>query len=224
MGAYQSASQLLPKPVLAMAREFNYSKENYLILARRNKQLQKDFPQIWENIQSCAYCADGRSSIEYARDLVASWLVEDYFLHLLTEAGCEATAAGADKRRAILQYCQTGADCDFQVRLNGQVCHVEFLCDYTGYWRRTGHVDLRDGKYKKLRAQQAQALGVDARQRQAILLDFRQEVPGVRRLEVHKPYGGKPAYVVPCPETGFFPLSPDELAKHLRSALLAKTA
>ena len=40
MGAYQSASQLLPKPVLAMAREFNYSKENYLILARRNKQLQ----------------------------------------------------------------------------------------------------------------------------------------------------------------------------------------
>lgn len=59
MGAYQSASQLLPKPVLAMAREFNYSKENYLILARRNKQLQKDFPQIWENIQSCAYCADG---------------------------------------------------------------------------------------------------------------------------------------------------------------------
>ena len=85
-----------------MAREFNYSKENYLILARRNKQLQKDFPQIWENIQSCAYCADGRSSIEYARDLVASWLVEDYFLHLLTEAGCEATAAGADKRLSLI--------------------------------------------------------------------------------------------------------------------------
>ena len=47
MGAYQNASQLLPKPVLAMAREVNYSKENYLILARRNKQLQKEFPQIW---------------------------------------------------------------------------------------------------------------------------------------------------------------------------------
>ena len=85
MGAYQNASQLLPKPVLAMAREVNYSKENYLILARRNKQLQKEFPQIWENIQGCAYCADGRAPIEYARDLVASWLVEDYFLHLLTE-------------------------------------------------------------------------------------------------------------------------------------------
>ena len=35
-----------------MAREVNYSKENYLILARRNKQLQKEFPQIWENIQA----------------------------------------------------------------------------------------------------------------------------------------------------------------------------
>ena len=126
MGAYQNASQLLPKPVLAMAREVNYSKENYLILARRNKQLQKEFPQIWENIQGCAYCADGRAPIEYARDLVASWLVEDYFLHLLMEA--------------------------------------------------------------------------------------------------HKPYGGKPAYVVPCQEDDFFPLSPDDLAKHLQAALLAKTA
>ena len=141
MGAYQNASQLLPKPVLAMAREVNYSKENYLILARRNKQLQKEFPQIWENIQGCAYCADGRAPIEYARDLVASWLVEDYFLHLLTEAGYEAAAAGADKKRTILQYCQTGAECDFQIRLGGQVFHVEFLCDYTGYWCRTGHVD-----------------------------------------------------------------------------------
>lgn len=39
---------------------------------------------------------------------------------------------------------------------------MEFLCDYTGYWCRTGHVDLRDGKYKKLRTQQSLALGVDA--------------------------------------------------------------
>lgn len=224
MGAYQNASQLLPKPVLAMAREVNYSKENYLILARRNKQLQKEFPQIWENIQGCAYCADGRAPIEYARDLVASWLVEDYFLHLLTEAGYEAAAAGADKKRTILQYCQTDAECDFQIRLGGQVFHVEFLCDYTGYWCRTGHVDLRDGKYKKLRTQQSLALGVDAQQRKAILLDFRQEVPGVRRVEAHKPYGGKPAYVVPCQEDDFFPLSPDDLAKHLQAALLAKTA
>ena len=43
-----------------------------------------------------------------------------------------------------------------------EVFHVEFLCDYTGYWCRTGHVDLRDGKYKKLRTQQALALGEGA--------------------------------------------------------------
>lgn len=224
MGAYHNASQLLPKPVLAMSREFNYSKENYLILSRQSKQLQKEFKQTWENIQSCVYCADGREPIEYARDLVASWVVEDYFLHLLTEAGCQAAVAGADRNRAVLPCCQTGADCDFQVRLDGQTFHVEFLCDYTGYWRRTGHVDLRDGKYKKLRSQQALALGVDAQQRQAILLDFRQNVPGVRRVEAHKPYGGKPAYMVPCLEAEFFLLSPEELAKQFRSTLLAKTA
>lgn len=224
MGAYLKASLVLPQSVLATAREYNYSKANYLILARRNKQLQKEFPQVWADIQSCVHCADGRQPIEYARDLVASWLIEDYFLHILLDAGYEIESAGTDKQRRILSQCQVGADCDFQVFLEGRKIQVEFLCDYTGYWKKNGHLDLRDEKYKKLRSQHAFGFGVDILGKQAILLDFRQDIPGTRKISSHKPFGGKPAYAVPCSGSLFFVLSPEELSKHLRAAVLKPTA
>ena len=217
MGAFQNAGLLLPDDVLAMAARYGYAKENLLILSGSEERLKMEFPETYRNILSCRHQRDGRSPMEYAQDLVASWVVEDYFLQLLQDAGCQITAAGADRERKILPNAKVSATSDFQIRPAGQdrEVRVEFMCDYQGYWRQYHKIDLRDDKFKKLQREQALFLGIDAQYSRAILLDFGREMPQANYISSHFPYGGKPAYSIPCPEEQFFPLTPDMLAEAL---------
>ena len=224
MGAFQNASILLGRPVLEAAQEYGYSDSNLLLLAGQDMKLCRDYPAVSENIQTCAHCADDRTLMDYARDLTASWVVEDWFLRLLMDAGCEISAAGADRSRELLSGCQVGATSDFQVQYQGKNLRVEFLCDYTGFWRRTGMIDLRDGKYQHLRKEQALAFGADALWQRGILLDMSEDIPGIIRVPSYKPYGGKPAVRVPCQEEEFFALEANRLAERFQAKFLAASA
>lgn len=215
MGAYRNAPILLGRPLLEAAQEYGYSDANLLILAGDEGKLAQAFPSILADIQTCAHNADNRTPMAYAQDLVASWVVEDWFLHLLAGAGCEAAAVGADRCRSILPNCVVSSASDFQVRCRGKTLRVEFLCDYTGFWRKTGRIDLRDSKYERLRKEQALVFGADALWQRAILLDMSDDIPGILRAPSYKPYGGKPAVRLPCQEEDFFPLTAKQLSRRL---------
>lgn len=224
MGAFQNASILIGRPLLEAAWEYGYSVPNLMLLSGRDEELQKKFPAVYEDIQTCGHNADSRTPMEYARDLVASWVVEDWFLHLLNDAGCEAAVVGADRSRNILPGCVVSSASDFQIRYCGQDLRLEFLCDYTGFWRRNGKIDLRDAKYQHLRHEQALIFGADTLSQQGVLLDLKNDVPGIIQVASYKPYGGKPAVRVPCKEEDFFPLKASSLAERLRATLLAASA
>lgn len=224
MGAYTNALLLLDRPVFEAAQEYGYSEPNLLLLSGKDEELHLNFPAVYEDIQSCAHNADARSPMDYARDLVASWVVEDWFLRLLREADCEASAVGSDQCRNILPGCVVSSASDFQVRYQGQELRVELLCDYTGFWRKHGKIDLRDAKYQHLRKEKALVFGADALWQRAILLDMGEEIPDIVQVGSYKPYGGKPAVRVPCRDEEFFPLEASRLAERLHAQFLAASA
>ena len=67
--------------------------------------------------------------------------------------------------------------------------------DYTGYWARTGSLDLRDSKYQSLTTEQSLFLAVSITTKEFALYDFSEEIPA-RFIPSHYPYGGKPAYQI----------------------------
>lgn len=195
MGAFTGSQNFFNYTLTDVARRLRYSQDNLLILEGDIQSLQNLFPETYRNIMSCRHHRDNRTSLEYAQDLVASWLVEDSFLDVLNSNGLQATLDGADRNRRILANVKTSASSDFIVSYKGCSRKLELMNDYTGYWARTGLLDLRDSKYQSLTAEQSLFLAVSTTTREFSLYDFREEIPA-RFIPSHIPYGGKPAYQI----------------------------
>ena len=91
MGAFTGAQTFFNCPLVEVARRLGYSQDNVLILQGDLQALQNSFPETYRNIMSCRHHRDNRTPLEYAQDLVASWLVEDSFLEILNSNGLRAT-------------------------------------------------------------------------------------------------------------------------------------
>lgn len=195
MGAFTGAQSFFEKSLAEVARRFGYAQDNLLILQGDIQSLQRLYPETYRNIMSCQHHRDRRTPLEYAQDLVASWLVEDRFLEILNSNGLHATLAGADNNRRILSNTRTSASSDFQVSYNGHSRKVELMNDYTGYWAQRGLLDLRDGKYRKLTIEQSLFLAVSTVTKEFALFDFSRAIESCF-IPSHYPYGGKPAYEI----------------------------
>lgn len=195
MGAYTGSQSFFKYPLVEVAQNLGYSEDNLLILQGNIQALQNQFPETYQNIMSCRHHRDNRTPLEYAQDLVASWLVEDSFLEVLNSNGLCAELDGADHNRRILANVRTSASSDFIVSYNGCSRKLELMNDYTGYWARTGSLDLRDSKYQSLTTEQSLFLAVSITTKEFALYDFSEEIPA-RFIPSHYPYGGKPAYQI----------------------------
>ena len=154
-----------------------------------------EFPDIYSNLLSCNHNKDKRTALEYAQDLVASWIFEDNLIFDLRYSGLNIKKAGADKHRIILPNSKVSAGSDTKILVNNKEFHLEIMCDYTGFWTREEHADLRDDKFKRLLREKALFLGFDLSNQKYLLIDFTQPVEA-RYIPSHRPYGGKPAYSV----------------------------
>ena len=195
MGAFVELSKYFSRGIVEKAIELGYTYDNVLILQGQEKELQWRYPRIWSNLQTCSYHRDKRTPMEYAQDLVASWVFEDCLIKALQDAGLEISHAGADKGRQILSGSHVSASSDASISVRGRAVPLEIMCDYTGFWTREGKMDLRDGKYKKLKNTNSLFLGFSTKDNKVILLDFADELT-VTFTPSHFAYGGKPAYSV----------------------------
>lgn len=195
MGAFKGVSGWLKKPITDVAQSLGYSGDNILVLQGDDERLRREYPETYNNMCSCRHHADWRLPIEYGQDLVASWIIEDLFLKgLQTSKEFSVQLDGADKNRKILPNTKTQAVSDYVVvSPEGQRVKCELMCDYTGFWARTGKLHLRDEKYKQLVDSQSLMLAVSITTNEFALYDFRKNVDAVF-ISNHRPYGFKPAY------------------------------
>ena len=197
MGAYKNLPYFLGSDLVSVAHQLNYSASNILILEGKIEALRIKYPDVYQALISCRHNRDTRSPLEYAQDLVASWLFEDYICDILSSNGLDISKAGADKERVILSSRNVSASSDTSVTYNGKTRLMEIMTDYGGYWARNGVIDLRDSKFNELRDTNSIFLGISTVDGKFILLDCSHEIKA-RYIRSHRPYGFKPAYQISC--------------------------
>ena len=77
----------------------------------------------------------------------------------MNDLGYVTSLNGADKGRKLL--LDPTSDSDLKVSINGKEILIEQVNDFTGYWKRTKHVPLRDKKFIHLRNENSLLFGID---------------------------------------------------------------
>lgn len=219
MGAFKGVTNFFTVPLVDIAKKLKYTEDNILILKGDLGKLQTEFPEIYKNIQSCKHHADRRPPIEYAQDLVASWIFEDFFVDHFTSTKYTICLSGADKKRKILASSKTSTASDYLISFKKKTVKMELMNDYTGFWIKAKKLHLRDDKYGKLKANHSLLLALEATTKQFVLFDFRKDIPS-KFIASHFPYGGKPAYELNINPVDMMPLSKENMEKAILKCLM----
>ena len=210
MGAFKGVSQFFKRPLSEVATEFNYTEDNILILREDESGLMRKYPDIYANIRTCIHHADRRSYFEYAMDLVASWLMEDYLLKTMSSDSYEIVLNGADKERRILPSAKTSTSSDFLITKHETRISIEIMNDYTGFWKKHRVLHLRDTKYQSLQRAKSLFIAIATSSGEFAIYDFRKSVAATR-IPSHRPYGFKPAYELQMPVEMLKPITSDSI-------------
>ena len=195
-GPFNGLQNFFGKPLVEKAEELGYSADNILILKGKMDELRRKYPETYSNLYTCDHNRDKRAPEEYAKDLVASWVFEDYILYCLKNDDFEISLEGADKERRLLPHSDVKSDSDFLLVKNGVSVLIELATDYINYWKTCGKIDLRDSKYKKLSDSGSILLGISILDRTFFIIDFRDKNINADYFPMYKPYGYKPAYSI----------------------------
>lgn len=145
---------------------------------------------------------DKRTSLEYACDLIVGWTIEDCIVEILNEMGYVTSLNGADKARKLL--LDPTSDSDLKVLINGKEILIEQVNDFTGYWKRTEHVPLRDNKFIHLKNENSLLFGIDFKNNLFFILDVSKAESNY--IPYHKPFS-KPAYALKITKSDFYNLN-----------------
>ena len=138
MGAYSSLIHYFGVPIEEYARQNGYHESNLLILKGDMDGLRAEYPQVYANLMSCRHHSDRRTPLEYGRDLVASWLLEDHFLSIMNGSDrFKVLLSGNDSNRMILKDTGVSTTSDFLLVSGEHRIPIELMNDYTGFWART---------------------------------------------------------------------------------------
>ena len=144
---------------------------------------------------------DKRSSLEYACDLIVGWVIEDCTVEILNKLGYNTSLNSADKHRKLL--LNPTADSDLKVCINGKEVLIEQVNDFTGYWKKTLHVPLRDNKYINLKQENSLLFGIDYVNELFFILNVPETE--VKYIPYHGPFS-KPAYAILITNSDFYKL------------------
>ncbi len=192
MGVYEKISGIFAHPLTDYAIRYGYDEDNILILEGNEDELRRKYLDTYRNLLSCRHKADGRSTIEYGKDLVASWIFEDHMFRLLKSDQYTIRLAGGDRNRKILTDEDVSTSSDFEVQRFGDTYKMELVSDYNCFWKKTGKMHLRDDKYDSLREAGGMLLAISTKDKTFMLFDLREDIPHTW-IESHEPFHGKAA-------------------------------
>ena len=145
---------------------------------------------------------DKRSSLEYACDLMVGWIIEDCVVDILNEMGYNTSLNGADRNRKLL--LDPTADSDLKITIHGEEVLIESVNDFTGYWKKTKHVPLRDNKYLHLKQENSLLFGIDYVNNLFFMLNVQEREANY--IKYHRPFS-KPAYAILITDDDFYNLN-----------------
>jgi len=217
MGAYAGIVNLVGD-ACGFAKAMGYPESSICVLEGNEEKIKEMFPETYSNLVSCRHNRDKRSVSEYGMDLVASWLFEDFIMKNLTDNGLDVRKNGTDRDREILPSEGVSPASDCTVVVDGKERCMEIICDYSGWWRNTGRVDLRDRKYESLSRENSMLLGISFKDDTYFLIGDMGSVDALY-IPQHKPYGNKPAYKVTVNDSDFKDIDFVEMAKDIKGSM-----
>ena len=157
---YTKLEALFRTDIVEIAKKYNYSEDNILILQNNISKLKDKYPETYKIIEQCEHRRDYRDAISFFQDLICSWIFEDIVVANLQKEGLDIVLDGCATRK-ILPDKDVSAESDFVLNYNGLLIHIELVQDYTGFWKRKMLCDLRDNKIYKIKEQNSILLGID---------------------------------------------------------------
>ena len=197
---YMMLEDFFNEPIIDIAKKMNYREDNILILEGDEFKLRELFPETYNNLISCTHHRDYRTPMQYAQDLVCSWIFEDYLMYNLNKCEINIELSGKDKNRQLLRSARVSASSDYIVSYKNQRAFIELANDYKGYWKRKRVCDLRDDKYNHIKRSSenvdfALLLGIDFQNGEFFIIDLEEDRNEITYSDYHRAYH-KPAYSI----------------------------
>ena len=197
-----------------LARKLEYSEDNILILQGNEEKLKTNYPETYRNLLSCVHNRDSRNLMEYARDLVASWIFEDFMVEKFNQLGYTLTLSGKDKNRKILPNTKVGSNSDTIFEYHGKQINLEIIADYGLYWERHKALDLRDDKFNKMLSENAVLLAISIIDKKFALIPINNSL-SITKISCHVPYGYKPATRINLDNISFYDFNVSDIINQL---------
>jgi len=154
--------------------------------------------QYLKNVLTNAHAMDNRTPIDYAKNLVVNWLLEDAIVEIFNNfifAGSELTLYynGNDADRKFSKRASEEPDFAITDENDEIVSFIELKADFSGFVSTNKAVDLRDNGYDNLRKHNGYLLVIDF----ANQLFYFDSIYNLPAQHINNPlWNNKPAYRV----------------------------
>ena len=149
------------RDIMGYVTIFKYPKFATLAASGLLEEARAEDPTQYARLASQVSQRDGRTIQEYARDVIAGWVVEDSVLFWLNSHGVATRRAGVDGDRSFAWSRNITNKADFIITDDGREYPCELAATYDDSWTRYDSVWLRCNKQQHVFDQGALLLGAD---------------------------------------------------------------
>lgn len=166
-----------------------------------NILIDKLSPELKDILDSCKHHKDHRSSLEYGKDLLLGWIVEDYVFDLLrlNNPGISILKSGEDSHRKFLRGSSIKSTSDFIVATDNKKFFIELISDFKNFWKTNRACHLRDKKLSYLKRASLKIdtyiLALDIVEKTFQFIKVNKSMKS-KYIPSHFPFGGKPAHEI----------------------------
>jgi len=188
---------------------------------------EEDHKELSEKLQGNEHHKDFRNDLEFARNLIIGWLLEDFVYFHLKKQGLDIQRTGNDSGRKLLKGHLASGEPDLLVKQNGYKLWVEVIANfptknYDSFWEEEGYFDLRDYKLKNLKMKSKTdrtiVLGINVKQQKYFTMQITEALEG-RPFSAEEKFGNKNTIKIDFPG-GKPTLNPtDKLAYTIKNVL-----
>lgn len=162
-----------------------------------------------EIIKEYIHAKDKRTDVEYAKDLILNWIIEDYIFLNLKDINGAIIKNGKDRNRKLLKGGELTHDSDYLIKTSKGDKNIELIVNFTDFWHQTEKCHLRENKLKKLieqsKIRDTYILAVSLLTNEYQIIKINKDMK-YRYIKEHKAFGYKSAYEIDLKRANFVTL------------------